>query len=502
MLEIKEFTDEEKKQILQKYTRMSYANLKKSIIQDLIKNMNESAIYKRYKKEDVVNMLENPQKNEAKIRELSNYVYDISSHYKRLIDYFSSILFYNYNIVPLKLPEKINAKKFKEEYIHIANECDKYNFKHEGTKCIKVVLREGVYFGLTYETNDSFYIKQVNPKYAQITSIEDGTYTFEFDLNYFNGKRDLLLVYGTDFVNAYDRYKGNEEKGIKPDKTKRWYEPKNCVVFKADESDPYYSLPYFTGLLLDVFSIDDYKMLQKAKKENDNYKAIGLEIPTDEDGVPLLDYEQNEEYFNHIVDNIDNDGVGVFMSPFKMQDFSFASTRTAEVNDVVDAEEQFWMASGVSSLIFGSVKATSSSSLILSVKPDEQLAFSILLQFQRYFNKKIKKMNLNYGFKIEFTSQSIFNNNEYVDRYAKAGQYGLPVKMAYASSLGLSPSDVIGLTYLEEDILNLSIDSWTNPLISSNVQSGDGGRPTAEESGTHIGDAGEQTRENDSNANR
>ena len=85
---------------------MSFANLKRNIVQDLINNKNESVIYKKYKKEQIVNMLENPQKNEEQIRELSRFIYTVSSHYRRLVDYYSTILLYNYTVIPTKLSTK------------------------------------------------------------------------------------------------------------------------------------------------------------------------------------------------------------------------------------------------------------------------------------------------------------------------------------------------------------------------------------------------------------
>lgn len=504
-MELKEFTAEEQKTLLAQYARMSFSSLKRSVLQDLINSKSESVIYKKYDKQRVISILENPQKNEKDIRELSNYLYITSSHYRRLVDYFSSILLYNYNVIPTKMPEKIDKKDYRNTYLYLISECEKYNLRHEATKALKIAIREGVFFGLCFESEDSFYIKPVQSKYAQISGIEDGCYVFEFDLNFFNSNKDLLQMYGAEFEKAYKKYKGDPEKGIKADRTKRWYEPTNGICIKADESDPYYSLPLLTGLLTSVFDIEDYKMLKKAKSENDNYKALGIQLPTDEDGVPLLDFEINEQYFNHIVSNIGNSGIGVFMSPFKINDFSFASTATADKNDVTEAEQALYDAAGVSGGLFLS-NITSSSSITLSVKPDEQIAYSMLLQFQRYFNKKLKKMDLPYGFKIEFTAQSIFNNTEYVDRYAKAAQYGLCTKTTYGTALGLSPSDMYNLTYLEEDILNLGVKKWTHPLVSSSVQSGVesdlGGRPTAEESGNSIGEAGEQTRENDSNSNK
>lgn len=506
-MEVKDFTEEEQKKILSQYTRMSFANLKRNVLQDLINSKSESVIYKKYDKKAIISMLETPQKNEKEIQELSNYLYIVSSHYRRLIDYFSTILLYNYLIIPTKIPESLKKSEFEKTYFELAQICEKYNFHHEAMKAIKVAVRDGVFFGLCYESPDSFYIKPVQSRYAKISGIEDGTYTYQFDLNFFNGSNKVLLpMYGKEFEKAYDEYKGNKEKDIQGNNKLRWYEPQNGICIKADESDPYHSLPLFTGLITSIFDIEDYKMLQKAKKENDNYKALGLKLPTDDAGVPLLDFEINEKYFNHIVNNIGNDGIGVFMSPFAITDFSFASSATADTNAVIESEEEFWMSSGVSSLIFGSAKATSSASLTLSVKPDEQVAYSLLLQFQRYFNKRIKKMNLDYSFKVSFTAQSIFNNDEYVNRFAKAAQYGVCSKLSYAASLGYSPSDVIGLTYLEDSVLKLGIKQWTNPLISSNTKSTttntDGGRPTNVSNGEKLGDAGEATQNSDGNSNR
>ena len=504
-MEVKNFTEAEKNALLERYARMSFANLKKNILQDLRTNSNESVLYKKYKREEIIKFLETPQKHEKEIRELSCFLYMVSSHYRRLVDYYGLILLYNYNVVPSRIPEKIDKKKYKQSYIKIISECDKYGLRQEAIKATKIAIRDGVFFGLEYESEDSYFIKPVQPQYAKISGIEDGTYTFEFDLNYFNKNKNLLEMYGSEFVRAYEQYKGNKDKGIKPNKDKRWYEPKNGICIKVDETDPYYSLPLFTGLLVEVFSIDDAKMLQKAKKENDNYKALSAEIPTDENGIPLLSFEDNQKWFNHICDNVDNSGIGVFMSPFKITDFSFASTKTSDDDDITAAQENFWMSSGTSSLIFGSAKATSSSSLTLSVKPDEQIAYDILLQFQRYMNKKLKKMDMEYEFKIEFTQQSIFNNSEYVDRYAKAASSGVPVKTYYATSLGLSPSDVWNMTILEEEILGLSKDVWITPLVASSTvshSSDEGGRPTNESQGKGLQETGEQTKESDANSNR
>jgi len=407
--------------------------------------------------------------------------------------------------VPINIPQKVKKAEYRNTYMYVLQLCEKYNLKQESRKAIKIAIRDGVYYGLYYETDDSFYIKPFDNRYAQISSIEDGCPVFSIDLNYFSGKEYLLDMYGTSIKNAYEQYKGNKEKNIKPDKKKRWFEPPNGICIKADETDLVYSLPMFTGLMMNIFDIEDYSLLKKAKAENENYKALAMKMETDDDGVPKMDYDLAMRYYSQAAGNIP-DGIGLILSPFDIQDFSFHNGSTSERDAVVDAEENFYFSAGTSPLIFGSSKATSSSALSLSVKPDEEIAFGLLEQIQRFFNKKLKKMNLPYGFAIKFLDQSIFNQSEFIDKFSKAATYGVPVKMQYSASLGLSPSDIVGMSYVEDDILGLGSKLWINPLISSAVQSGKNddknGRPTNESNGEQLTEAGEQTKESGQNENR
>ena len=71
------------------------------------------------------------------------------------------------------------------------------------------------------------------------------------------------------------------------------------------------------------------------------------------------------------------------------------------------------------------------------------------------------------------------------DAYLKGGMYGLPNKMLYAASLDLEPIDVLNQSYLEDDVLKVSIDTFDRPLVSSNTLSNgdvsnEGGRPTTD----------------------
>lgn len=491
-------------QALEKYAQLAFANLKKTMVQDLKKNRKESVIFTKYPIDKVVKMLADPQKNEKELRTMSQFLYITSSHYRRLINYYTKIPSYNYIVVPTNLPKKINTKTYKDTYSKIIYQLEKYNFKQEIPKVISTALIEGVFYGLTYETSDSFYIKQFDSKYAEISSIEDGTCEFSIDLNYFSSREYLLPEYGDEITMAYWKFRGNSEMKIKGNSDLRWYEPKNGVCIKCDENNLLFSVPLFCGLFLDILRLEDYKLLKKAKTETENYKVLAMKMDCDEEGVPKMDFDMAMKYYGQAANNVP-DGIGLILSPFEIKDFSFQKSSVAESNEVNQAEEELWSSSGTSSLLFGSAKATSSSSLGLSTKTDEQISFSLLKQTERFFNKIIKLMNLPYLFEVKFLEQSIFNYAEVQDQYHKAATYGVSgSKLLYASSLGMSPSDVVNMAYLENDILNVTESMFTSPLISSNTLSPDSesGRPTNKSRGKGLKESGEQTEETDQNSNK
>lgn len=503
-MEVKDFTKEEQEQLMAKYVQLSFANLKRNIVQDLINSKNESVIYKKYTKEKIVNMLENPQKNEEQLRELSRFIYLVSSHYRRLVDYYSTILLYNYTVVPTKIPvKKPNKTEYTKCYYHVVNECEKYNLQQEATEALKIAVRDGVFYGICYENEDSFYIKPfTDTKYAKISSVEDGTFRWSLDMSYFNGKEYLLSMYGKDIEKNYHLFKGNKKEGTKGDKSKKWYELPNGIVVKSDKSDFFGSIPMFSNLLLDILSIDDYKLLQKAKVEGDNYKILGFKLETDAEGSPIIPYDLAAKYFNTASETLPS-GVGAILVPFNISEHSFQTSTASSINNVSNAISTFWEGAGTPSSLFGGGNINSSGAMSIAVKPDEALAFSMLQQFERFFNVKFKKMDLPYSFKLKFSRLSIFNQDEYVNRLSKAASLSTPTKTEYMSALGLSPSDMLGMTYLEEDILGLSKKIWLNGLISSStVSHSDSGRPTNESQGKGLTESGEKTQTGETNGER
>ena len=489
--------------------RFQYEKLRKTILEESQKHISfRGFFYKKFKKEDIEKMFTHPYSYEYSLRALSRYLYIISPHYKRLINYFSQILTYNYTVKAGKVyTKKIAKNKYKNNFYDVVNFAEKMGIKKEAEKMIRIALRDGIAVGIMVyaSKSQSGYFVPFEPKGIRIRSIEDGVYIPSIYLPMFSGNERLLDGYGSDIAKAFKKYKEKLKNGKSITEDDVWYEFKNGFALVADDTDPYHYLPYFGNLIIDVLRLKDAQDVQAQHDENANYKALSAKVDTDDDGVPKMPYKDVKQYYDQMAGELPN-GIGLLVSPWSISDHSFQESATADRDTALSAVNNFWRSAGMPNTLMGGGTLTTASAMLLAVKPDEALSFSLLGQFERIINREIKLMNHDYLFKVSFLYQSIFNGTEVQNNLSKGAQYGLPVKMDYAASLGLTPCETIGASYLEDEILGLSSNVWATPLVSSNTQSAitsdNGGRPTAEETGGTVGEAGEKTRDNDSNQNR
>lgn len=514
-----ELTPEQKERLIQ-YTdsfngqreRLMFSRLRETIVQDLLNSKYEAYNGRKYSIERLNTMLENPYttSNMQQLRQMSLWLYLVSSHYRRLINYYATLPTFNYYItgdqVQLKELTGAKAKKYKQCYMETVNDFERYTLRQTSPDIISLTLLQGAFCGIIFEDDKSFFVKPVPINYARIYSIMDDCYRFAIDLSYFSNNLYLLDAYGEDIKRAYYLYAGNKETGTTGDKNLRWYEPEKQICVKADK-DPTIILPFFLGVFKEILDIDDYRTLAKAKTEVQNYKALVMKQETDDDGVPKLDFKIAMKYYNQAAGNLP-DGVGLILSPFAMDSFSFDNSNVKDTDDVNEARNNLWAATGTSPLIFGSTAATSAAALILSTKPDEQVTYVLTNQIERNFNLLQKFKNKSYVFKMKFLRQSIYDKTNVQDAFSKAAQYGVSgAKIMYAASLDLSPADVINMSYIEDTLLGMTTEIFNKPMVSSNTRSAkdaenqEGGRPTNEERGVETTDSGEVSRESDQGEN-
>lgn len=464
-------------------------------ILNLASNTHTSVIYTKYTKENIIKYLKNPETNAKQLRNASIYLYEVSSQYRRVVNYFAHMCPLNYIMYPFKFDatKEINDKAFKASYKKATDFMSIFNLRHEMRKALIIAWREDIFAGYIYQTKDSFYIRKLPADYIKIASIVDGCYIVAFDFSYFRGKEDELESYGQEFIDKYEIYK--------KDSSQRWQllDEKKQFCLKISEDVTYPLIP-LAGCLVGIYDIEDYKDLQKGASILRNYKALGLKLPTDESGNLLIDKTLADQFYTQLT-NITPDNIGVFETPMDVQVFDFEKSGAEDPDKTYEAIRNFYNDVGVSSLLFGSDKQTAAS-LNISITADECLAFAVNRQIERNVNRLLKNLSGTQKFQITILDMSEFHRQQFHDLLLKDAQYGVPVKSAIAASVGIDQPAMNAMLFMENDFLKMH--EKMIPLSSSyTLASGDeAGRPTAEENGEEISDSNENTREHDSNASR
>ena len=473
--------------LFSKFTDVQLLNLKS--------NSHYPTVYTKYTRADIIKYLKNPETNAKQLRNASIYLYEVSAQYRRIVNYFAHMCPLTYIMYPFKFDttKEVNEKAFKASYKKATDFMAIFNLQHEMRKALVPAWREDIFAGYIYQTKDSFYIRKLHPDYVKIASIVDGCYMVAFDFSYFRGREDELESYGEEFISKYEDYK--------KDSSLRWQllDEKRQFCLKISEDVTYPLIP-LAGCLLGIFDIEDYKELQKGASVLRNYKALGLKLPTDEQGNLMIDKDFADQFYEQL-SNITPENIGVFETPMDVEVYDFEKSGAEDPDKTYEAIRNFYNDAGVSALLFGSDKQTAAS-LNISITSDECVCFAVNRQIERNVNRLLKGLSGTQKFQITILDISEFHRQQFHDIMLKDAQYGVPVKSAIAASLGLNPPNMSAMLYMENEILKLH-DNMI-PLQSSYTQSSDneGGRPTAEENGEEISDSNENTREHDSNASR
>lgn len=466
---------------------LNYASLSRIQLRNLESNRDTNPTYKKYTKDQIVTYLGNPASYEKQLRQMSVYLYNISNYYRRLIQYFANMSTFSYVVVPYGLDhtKNINQKKFKTAYYNVLSSLERMNIAHEFTKALTVAFRDDVYYGIPWETNDSFSFQKLDADYCKISSVEDGCYNFAFDFSYFDANSEKLPNYPPEFESMYNTYKA--------DSNMRWQEldPAKSICLKVNESD-YIPIPPFVSLFSALADIEDYRAISKNASETNNYKALALEIPiNDEDGSFLIDYDLCEDFYKHMCTVLPSN-IGAIMTPMKLSSWNFErSGVNSETNEVSNAEATMWSQAGVNKILFGGGEDPSASTLSLCTTNDQMIVFAMMRQIERWINRKLKSVSPNFKFKVNFLNVTHYNREAMHAQFLKDGSYGLPVRTAIMATEGYSPSDTENMAYLENEILGLAANEV--PLTSSNTQSSEGGRPSNASEGKPLSESGEVT---------
>jgi len=467
-----------------------FAGLNKLILRDL-NGVGTSPTFYLYTKDQITEFIKNPYTNEKSIRNAVIYIYNASSHFRRLIQYFSSLSDLSYVVSPYKIDtSSAKPQSIRRNYQKTINLLSSMDIKNQFAKVLTVCLREDVFYGTMWVTTDSIIIQQLPSDYCTVSVIEDNVLNVSFNFSYFDSNSQYLEMYPTEFKAKYDAYQ-KDRTGMK------WQELDSPTSFavKCNNDILNYAIPPFAGLLREVYDLEDYKQLKLTKTELENYAMLVMKLGINEEGEWEMDLDKAKEFWRNL-DNVLPEEIGSVLSPMQIDKISFERTHSGETNTVADAEQNLFSAAGVSSLLFNNEKA-SANALTLSIKADQALTYGIVKSIEGVLNRFIHAQSYGKNFKITFLDCSPFNRKELGDAYLKACQFGMPMVSYYCASQGLGQDEMDGMNFLEDDVLG--IKARFIPLQSSSTQSSDSNASSdagrTEKNIDELSESGEQTRE-------
>lgn len=468
-----------------------------SVLNKLVtRNLNEyyaSTVFQKVSRDDISKYLRNPEKYEKQLRDAIIYIYGASSHFRRLIQYFVGLTDLSYVVEPFKTdPKTANVRITGKNYRMVLNVLSSMNLSTQIPKILTVVLREDVYYGTLWNMGDTITIQQLPSDYCKIQSVQGNVPNVTFNFSYFDRRPGMLDSFPPEFRLKYEQI-------YKKSRRDKWIEldAPNSFAIKCNADILDYAIPPFAGILREIYDIEDYKQLKKAKTAIDNYAMIAMTIPTDDDGRWKIDGKKAENFWSNL-DAVLPPEIGSILTPMKLDKISFERAHNGDTDAVAESEQNLYTASGVSSLLFNNAKA-SANALLLSIKADQAITYGIVKNIGDALNRFLHEQRYGKYFIVNFLDVSPFNRKEVGDAYQKAATYGLPTISAYAASQGIGQAELDSMSFLETEVLELQ--AMFKPIRSSAQMTGDelaGEDPKAGAPEKDVGDltdSGEQNRE-------
>ena len=404
---------------------------------------------------------------------LSRCYFNINGLYRRIIIYFSTMLLYDTVIVPKFIRQDIEKNRFLKNYYKTLSFVDKMKLPQELSRIFTIMLVDGVYYGLIYNTPDGSIIFGDLPRHYCRTRFRsnNGNQILEFNVSYFDTfteeiERELVLNnFPKPIMDFYlDWKKGNRS-------TTSWYIcPENegvAFICSLDGNASTNTLPFFIQTIPAISRLKDYEKADLDAVENELSKLVINKIPLDKENELAFELPEIEEVHRGIVEMLsDNPHVDVITTFCDTDVASLGSTIDNVRNDLGSITHLVYNEAGVSKQLFDNDSAIS---IQYSIQNDLALVLSLIKVIERWLSFEINYKfgrNEEFFYEINILPISHYNREEMSNLYLKGAQYGYS-KFYAGAALGIKQTDLISLTMVENDFLDL--DARMVPLQSSHT---------------------------------
>ncbi|MDD4156593.1 MAG: hypothetical protein PHY08_08490 [Candidatus Cloacimonetes bacterium] len=473
--------------------------------------------------------LNNPQKYQTEIIDLSDSLYAPEGLYKTLVNLTTNMATLDNYLQPTnstmrKLNLEIKAKtkldelgnpidkeafdkillNFENEFDSVRNYIENIDIKKTGRRIIESLVRYGAYCGFEKNDGNFPYLWDLPIKYVRLYSIKSGQYKVEFNFRYFDDlSRDNELnefvweLYPIEFQNLYNKYKTNPDRMRYPEWQPLPSEKVCCIKLGGDNES--FFLPLYSQLFTELFLLNDLIDEEIEDSRDQKIKMLAIEFPHDpESGIPLIEPERVHEWVDVVASGC-SDNVCVIGAPYKINEIPFKSIQNEKTNLAEFAKTMAYMQAGANPLLLGGSSTNSSVGITQNLVYIQSLVFSMLDKIQSWFNYRISNVNLRkkYTFKLNIWKITYFNQQEEFDKEYKLTTIGGSLNII--SSMAGHNADDYNSTLLYENLIK-SKSNWRTP-VNMNQNSGNqddkGGRPSVADG--DLSDAGTVSRDKENN---
>lgn len=421
--------------------------------------------------------------NAGNIAALMENLYKTNGSVQKIIDYYTSILTYNYNIYP-DLNEKdgldIGAIDL-EEYLSVASAVDKYQVELYAPYFVRSALINGVAFFYEISSASGVAYLEFPISLCRVVMIEDGVYRWGIDVSGIRAEDvEEIKDFPTEIKNAIETGPQEESNKWSGD----YYIVGNkgfAITFDMSViKNGGLAISPFASTILDSLEVDKAKSNVDIKDDMDAVRIVHGKIQTDNQGTPMIAPEEASDWMRILRGALPR-GVATAVTPFDIENISLTGAgNQSAYNTVKDSQEQLFKSAGVPSAMFGS-ETTSSVIVNISIQKDANWAFEhIVPALNSYYNSVVGKVKTNSGikWKLKVFQHSNFNKDEDLKHLKDAISFG-GSRTDYMAALGMSPLEIYSKLALEQRVLD--IDSIMLPKPTSHTLSGS--NPTSEEVG-------------------
>ena len=421
----------------------------------------------------------------SELRRISNLFYNVNGMYQRVCDYFAYLYRYDWYVVPEVYDESVKEDKILKDFSKMLNYLDNSYLKKMCGDIALEVIKNGCYYGYITDSTDGLVLQQLPVEYCRSRYYVGTNPAIEFNMRFFDTipnvayRMKVLKMFPEEFQKGYVLYKQGKLVDTENSATilgssllnSGWYllDPNNTVKFNFKGSD----VPLFVNSIPSMLDLDAAQDLDRRKQMQKLLKIIVQKLPMDKNGDLIFDVDEARDIHNNAVEMLRRAiGVDVLTTFTEVDSVDLSDKNTtASQDDLEKVERTVYNNLGISRNLFNT---DGNLSLEKSILNDESTVRNLLLQFNMFMDRVIKRKNTNskkYNFKIYFLETTQYNYQNLSKLYKEQTQLGYS-KMLPQIALGHSQSFILNAAHFENEVLHLS-EIMIPPLMSSTLSSED-----------------------------